>query len=134
MRFALVVITLAGLVYIALQLFLPDPRAWERDGAGTQVETLQQAVRIFHLVEGRLPEESEWPGFLINGSAGHPESYVSAGSLRDGALVDPWGGSYVYRRSGDASFVITCFGSDGEPGGTGDAADIVKVWPPEDER
>jgi hypothetical protein len=42
---------------------------------------------------------------------------------RDELPVDPWGHAYVYTVQG-ATFRIASLGSDGRPGGTGDAADI----------
>ena len=38
---------------------------------------------------------------------------------------DPWGHAYVYRSPGErAPYEIVSFGSDGQEGGTGTAADI----------
>lgn len=41
--------------------------------------------------------------------------------------LDPWGNPYVYQAPGPngEDFLITSYGSDGAPGGTGDAADIT---------
>jgi general secretion pathway protein G len=41
--------------------------------------------------------------------------------------LDPWGNPYVYQCPGPngQDFLITCYGSDGAPGGDGDAADIT---------
>jgi general secretion pathway protein G len=41
--------------------------------------------------------------------------------------TDPWGNDYVYESPGpnDQDFVIVSYGSDGAPGGDGDAADIT---------
>ena len=40
---------------------------------------------------------------------------------------DPWGNPYVYQSPGPngQDFLITSYGSDGQPGGEGDAADIT---------
>ncbi len=41
--------------------------------------------------------------------------------------LDPWGNAYVYQCPGPngQDFLITSYGSDGAPGGDGDAADIT---------
>lgn len=42
---------------------------------------------------------------------------------------DPWGNDYVYEYpgpDGDESYVLLSYGSDGAPGGTGDATDIIE--------
>jgi general secretion pathway protein G len=49
----------------------------------------------------------------------HGEKFYSAGKLP----LDPWGHAYVYTNDGK-SFRIVSYGSDGKPGGVGDAADI----------
>ncbi len=44
---------------------------------------------------------------------------------KDSGLVDPWGRPYVYRLPGKKSdFEIFSNGRDGQPGGTGEDADI----------
>jgi general secretion pathway protein G len=44
------------------------------------------------------------------------------------ALIDPWGEKFVLRVPGEKNFDfdVVSYGSDKQPGGTGDAADIVK--------
>lgn len=41
--------------------------------------------------------------------------------------TDPWGNEYVYQCPGPngSDFIITSYGSDGAPGGEGDASDIT---------
>lgn len=43
--------------------------------------------------------------------------------------VDPWGNDYIYEfpgPDGDESYYLYSFGSDGQEGGEGDAADIIE--------
>ena len=43
-----------------------------------------------------------------------------------GSLTDPWGNPYQYRQPGEhGEFDLYSFGKDGQPGGSGEAADIT---------
>jgi len=45
--------------------------------------------------------------------------------LQKAVPVDPWGRPYLYRAPGTSGdFDILSHGKDGQPGGTGDAADV----------
>ena len=40
--------------------------------------------------------------------------------------VDPWGNPYQYRQPGEhGEYDLWSFGNDGQPGGTGEAADVT---------
>ena len=46
--------------------------------------------------------------------------------MKKAVPLDPWGNAYVYRSPGaKAEYEIMSMGKDGQPGGTGDNADIV---------
>jgi general secretion pathway protein G len=56
-----------------------------------------------------------------------PENYPADGYLDSRRVPkDPWQRDFVYAVPGPdgAAFEILSYGADGEPGGTGDAADI----------
>lgn len=87
---------------------------------------VEMAVRQFEIDFGRLPTDREGLGVLADASK------VDA-SLRDGSrwagpyldpahLVDRYGQPIVFRRTEDG-FVLNSYGEDGQPGGTGRAAD-----------
>lgn len=82
------------------------------------LQTLEQAVRLFRLKEGRLPREEEWPDFLTEGSPRSPRAYIG------GLPADPWGNGYVYRREAGNRFRVGSLGADGLPGGEGLDADV----------
>lgn len=86
------------------------------------LEVLANCVKVFRLREARLPDEREWPGFLFEGSAHHPEPYLEVDRFPHAEVLDPWGNPYVYRRF-DAGFEILSFGGDGQAGGVGRDAD-----------
>lgn len=56
-----------------------------------------------------------------------PRAYPTDGYLQGTRVPqDPWGNAYIYLAPGRAgeSYEIISYGSDGEPNGAGDAADI----------
>ena len=93
-----------------------DPAA----NARAELARLEKQVAAFQAWEGRLPKQSEWPGFLKGGSENHPGAYDE-----DPPVNDPWGHPYVFRPDGEGGFKLMSLGSDGKPGGTAAAADIL---------
>ena len=48
--------------------------------------------------------------------------------LKKGVPLDPWGHAYQYRSPGSkGEYEIVSFGKDGQPGGSGDNADISSL-------
>lgn len=122
----LVVITI-----IALVMSLVGPRVLNYLGeskvkaAKIQIESLGSALDLYFLDTGRHPSSSEGLNALVQrpGSAGGWN-----GPYLRGAAVphDPWGRPYVYRSPGQhGTYDILSYGSDGQEGGTGVAADIT---------
>lgn len=96
----------------------------QRERAMVDLDALKQCVRLFHLKEGRLPAESEWPHFLFKGSKKHPEAYINPAKFPSKEVLDPWGNPYVYTRISGRDWEIISYGADGTPGGVGEAADL----------
>ncbi len=86
---------------------------------------LKSAVMLFKLNEGRLPNEGEWPEFLVNGSENHKEPYIDASHVERGMVLDPWHNPYGYRKNSAKAFEIKSYGADGQPGGEGLNADLT---------
>jgi general secretion pathway protein G len=88
--------------------------------AASQVSRLSMGVESFYLDTGQIPDSLE---DLVNepGDAdGWNGPYVKASSLKD-----PWGREYEYIYPGDhGDFDIISLGSDGQPGGEDNDADI----------
>ena len=77
---------------------------------------------------GRYPTTEEGLNALRVAPSGMESKAKSEPYLTKDVPLDPWGNAYQYQSpglNGGDSFTITCLGSDGQPGGTGDAADIV---------
>ena len=85
--------------------------------AKQQISNFKSALISYRVKFSRFPTTDEGLDALINNDKGV--------NLLDAKEVpkDPWGNSYVYTFEG-GNYVITSYGSDGQPGGTGDAADI----------
>ncbi len=102
--------------------------------ARVQVQSLETALQTMELDIGRYPTPAENLELLVKADskvvAGWNGPYLS------GALPnDPWGHPYVYEPPVDASHppVVHSLGSDGKPGGEGNAADIYAQSRPEAE-
>lgn len=96
-----------------------------RDKAELDVETLKQAVKLYQTMEmGKLPQDSDWPDFLFDGSKNHKTAYIDADKYEDRQVKDPWGTAYMYRRLSSTEFEVFSYGMDGQPGGEGDDEDI----------
>jgi general secretion pathway protein G len=121
----LVVITIIGLI-----MALVGPRVLNYlaeskvKAARIQVESFSSALDLFYLDNGRYPTTSEGLAALAQ-RPGSAEAWN--GPYVRGGLVpkDPWGHAYVYRSPSEhGAYEIMSYGSDGQEGGTGTAADI----------
>jgi general secretion pathway protein G len=96
--------------------------------AKAQIETLGAALDAFRLDVGRYPTSAEGLDALNTqpaGVAGWHGPY-----LKKRIPPDPWGHPYVFKSPGEVNphdYDLLSYGSDGQPGGDGDAADI-KSW------
>jgi general secretion pathway protein G len=122
----LVVITIIGLI-----MALVGPRVLNYlteskvKAARIQIESFSSALDLYYLDMGRYPSSAEGLAALMQPSganSGWSGPYLKGTSVPN----DPWGHSYVYRAPGEHSaYEIISYGSDGQEGGTGTAADIT---------
>jgi general secretion pathway protein G len=93
--------------------------------ARIQIESLASALDLYFLDTGQYPSNAEGLNALVQrpgSSPGWNGPYVR------GTIVpnDPWGRPYLYRAPGlQSSYDIISYGSDGQEGGSGVAADII---------
>ena len=121
----LVVITIIGLI-----MGLVGPRVLNYlseskvKAAKIQLQSFASALDLFYLDAGRFPSTSEGLGALVQrtpGIAAWNGPYLKGGNLPN----DPWSHAYVYRSPGERGpYAIVSYGSDGQEGGSGTAADI----------
>jgi general secretion pathway protein G len=78
-----------------------------------EIRGLEGYFKDFYRITGRFPSQAEnfYP-------------LIQVGLLQD-VPQDPWGRPYQYRMSEGGKGYIMSYGSDGLPGGSGDAADLI---------
>jgi len=121
----LVVITIIGLI-----MGLVGPRVLnylsesKAKAAKIQIDSFGSALDLFYLDAGRYPTSSEGLAALVRrtpGVAAWNGPYLKGNTLPN----DPWNHPYVYRSPGEhGPYEIISYGSDGQEGGSGLAADI----------
>ena len=121
----LVVITIIGLI-----MGLIGPRVLNYlseskvKAAKIQLQSFGSALDLFYLDAGRFPSTEEGLTALVQrtpGVAAWNGPYLKGGSVPK----DPWNNSYIYKSPGGrGAYEIMSYGSDGQEGGTGIAADI----------
>jgi general secretion pathway protein G len=122
----LVVISIIGLL-----VALVGPRVLNYLGeskvktAKIQIQSFAAALDLYYLDTGRYPLSSEGLDALVQRSGSITTwngPYLKGSSVPN----DPWGKPYVYRSPGEhGAYDIISYGSDGQEGGTGTAADIT---------
>jgi general secretion pathway protein G len=123
----LVIITvLASVVTVSI---VHKPGEARVAAAKLQIKQIQTALQVYRTEQGRVPTQAQGLDALINKPVAEPipSRYPPEGYLETRVLPkDPWDNDYIYLtpgRQGEPYEVIS-YGSDGEPGGDGDAADL----------
>lgn len=120
----LVVIVIIGLLagYVAPRYFGQIGKS-EIAAARAQIDALEKAVDQYRLDTGRFPTPELGLAALVNRPQSEPR--WNGPYLKKEVPLDPWGKPYVYRVPGErGDFDILSYGKDGQPGGTGEDADI----------
>jgi general secretion pathway protein G len=121
----LVVMVILGLLagYVGPKYFSQIGKS-EVKTARTQVEALIKALDQFRLDTGHYPSTEQGLGALFAKPANEPK--WEGPYLSKNVPLDPWGRAYQYKAPGDhGDFDLFSYGKDGQPGGTGEAADIT---------
>ncbi len=124
----LVVITIIGLI-----MGLVGPRVLNYlseskvKTAVIQIQSLSSALDLYFLDVGRYPTTAQGLAALVQKPAA--ASAWNGPYLKNDAVPnDPWGHPYLYRSPSEhGPYEIVSYGSDGQEGGVGVAADI-KSW------
>jgi general secretion pathway protein G len=121
----LVVITIIGLI-----MGLIGPRVLNYlseskvKAARIQLQSFASALDLYYLDAGRFPSSAEGLAALVQrtpGVAAWNGPYLKGGNVPS----DPWSHNYIYRAPGEhGPYDIVSYGSDGQEGGSGVAADI----------
>lgn len=124
-----VVMIIAILVGIVGINVIRRPAEAKVTAAKMQLKQLKHAVELYRLDQGRVPTLEQGLEALVSRPTREPipANYPADGYLDSRSVPrDPWGNEFIYLvpgRRGEPFEIIT-YGSDGEPGGENDAADI----------
>ena len=120
----LVVVAIIGLLagFVAPRYFGQVGKS-EVNVAKAQIDALEKALDQYRLDTGHYPSTEAGLKALLEKPANEPK--WSGPYLRKEVPLDPWGKPYLYKIPGEKyEFDLVSYGKDGQPGGTGEAADI----------
>jgi len=121
----LVVITIIGLIMALIGPRVLNYLAEAKvKAARIQLQSFASALDLYYLDAGRYPSGAEGLAALVRqtpGVEGWNGPYLKGGNVPS----DPWNHPYIYRAPGEhGPYDILSYGSDGQEGGSGVAADI----------
>jgi len=122
---------LVVVVIIGLLAGLVAPRYFGQVGksntnvARAQIDALGKALDTYRLDVGTYPTSEQGLQALITKPDGVDR--WQGPYLQKGIPADPWGRAYRYKTPGDHNndYDLLSYGSDGQVGGTGEAADVT---------
>ena len=120
----LVVVVIIGLLaaYVGPKYFAQLGKS-EATVARAQIEAFEKALDTYRLDVGRYPTTEEGLNALLTQPAG--ATTWNGPYLKKAAPLDPWGRPYNYKSPGTkGDFELVSYAKDGQPGGTGENADI----------
>lgn len=122
----LVVVMIIGLLagFVAPRYFGQVGKS-EVNVAKAQLDALGKALDQYRLDTGHYPPTELGLAALVQRPANEPK--WSGPYLRKDVPLDPWGKPYIYKTPGEkgGDFDLLSLGKDGQPGGTGENADIT---------
>jgi len=121
----LVVVAIIALLvgYVGPRLFGQVSKS-EITTAKAQIDALEKAVDQYRLDTGHYPTTEMGLAALATRPQNEPK--WNGPYLRKDVPLDPWGKPYTYKQPGEkGDYDIVSFGKDGQPGGTGENADIT---------
>jgi general secretion pathway protein G len=121
----LVVVVIIGLLagFVAPRYFSQVGKS-EVNVAKAQIDALEKALDQYRLDVGRYPSTELGLKALLEKPASEPK--WNGPYLRKEVPLDPWSKPYVYKIPGEKhEFDLVSYGKDGQPGGTGDNADLT---------
>lgn len=121
----LVVMVIIGLLvgYVAPRYFAQVGKS-EVKVARAQIVAIESALDQYRLDAGHYPSTESGLVSLFSQPAN--EARWAGPYMKKLPPADPWGNAYVYRMPGEHSeYDLFSYGKDGQPGGSGEAADIT---------
>ncbi len=122
----IIIMTLAGIVTVNVIRHQSESQV---KAAHLQIRQFEDALQIYRVEQGRYPTQAQGLEALVQRPTREPipRNYPEDGYLAKSYIpLDPWGNAYIYLSPGRRGepFEIISYGRDGEPGGTGEAAEI----------
>jgi general secretion pathway protein G len=121
---------LVVMVIIGLLAGYVGPRYFSQVGksevklARAQIDALEKALDQYRIDTGHYPAQDQGLNALV--ARPQNETRWDGPYLKKGVPLDPWGNVYVYKIPGEhGDFDLLSYGKDGQPGGTGEAADLT---------
>lgn len=121
----LVVVAILGLLvgYVAPRYFGQIGKS-EVTTARAQIDALEKALDQYRLDTGRYPSTEAGLAALVERPQNEPK--WNGPYIRKNVPPDPWGKPYLYKAPGEhGDYDLVSHGKDGQPGGTGENADIT---------
>jgi general secretion pathway protein G len=92
--------------------------------AKAQIEAFEKSLDTYRLDVGRYPTAEEGLAALMSAPPAAASKW-NGPYLKKGIPPDPWGHPYLYRSPGSkGDYEIVSTGRDGQPGGSGEDADV----------
>jgi len=122
----LVVVLIIGLLagFVAPRYFGQVGKS-EINVAKAQIDALEKALDQYRLDTGHYPSTELGLVALVQRPQNEPK--WGGPYLRKDVPLDPWSRPYIYKMPGEkgGDFDLVSYGKDGQPGGTGENADIT---------
>lgn len=121
----LVVMVIIGLLvgYVGPKYFAQVGKS-EVKVTRAQINALEKALDQYRLDTGHYPSSEQGLTSLFTKPSN--ETRWDGPYLKKAVPLDPWGNPYQYKSPGEHGEIdLYSFGKDGQPGGTGDMADIT---------
>lgn len=121
-----VVVILSILAAIVVPRIMDRPDQARIVKAQQDIRVIENALKLYRLDNHAYPSTDQGLEALIARPAGEPEpANWKEGGYLDRLPKDPWNGEYLYLNPGlHGEIDIFSLGSDGQPDGKGNAADI----------
>ena len=92
--------------------------------AKAQIESLGKALDQYRLDVGSYPTTEQ--GLAALNTRPQNMDRWAGPYLKKAVPLDPWGAAYIYKSPGEhGDYDLLSYGVDGQPGGVGEAADVV---------
>lgn len=121
----LVVMVIIGMLagFVAPKFFAQIGKS-ETKTARAQIDALEKSLDQYRLDVGHYPSTEQGLPALNERPAG--EAKWSGPYLKKTVPLDPWSHPYIYKFPGEhGEFDLYSYAKDGQPGGSGEAEDIV---------